>query len=350
MGRRLTRRDRLLIAFGVAGPPLAWALHLILGYGYEEAACSTGTGTDLVEPVVAVLTVILGATCVAAGLSALHVWRSVRSGRVRDPRGRVRTLAGGAGIWSTIFLAIVLLAGSQLLFLEGCAAGASPQLDRGRELYFEGCASCHGRDGRGVSRGRDKRGAGGVDGAGPSLRGVGAASAHLYLTTGYMPLRDPDDRPQRREPPYEQREIDALIDYIASLDGGPPIPDVNPERGSLSEGARAFADHCAACHQMAAEGGVVVGGVAPELERSTPTQIAEAIRIGPHLMPSFSREQIDDEKIDSIARYVEWLKQPRDEGGWGIGHVGPVPEGLVAWLLAAIGLVAVARLISGARR
>ena len=39
-------------------------------------------------------------------------------------------------------------------------------------------------------------------------------------------------------------------------------------------------------------------------------------------------------------RYVEWAKHPDDRGGWAIGHVGPVPEGLVTWFLAAAVLVA----------
>jgi ubiquinol-cytochrome c reductase cytochrome c subunit len=34
-----------------------------------------------------------------------------------------------------------------------------------------------------------------------------------------------------------------------------------------------------------------------------------------------------------------------NEGGWGIGNIGPVPEGMVAWLLALATLLVVARLI-----
>jgi ubiquinol-cytochrome c reductase cytochrome c subunit len=32
-------------------------------------------------------------------------------------------------------------------------------------------------------------------------------------------------------------------------------------------------------------------------------------------------------------------------GGWGIGNIGPVPEGLVAWLLAGTALLIVVRLL-----
>jgi ubiquinol-cytochrome c reductase cytochrome c subunit len=40
-------------------------------------------------------------------------------------------------------------------------------------------------------------------------------------------------------------------------------------------------------------------------------------------------------------RYVEYAKNPDDRGGWAIGHIGPVPEGLVTWFLAATALVGV---------
>ena len=77
----------------------------------------------------------------------------------------------------------------------------------------------------------------------------------------------------------------------------------------------------------------------PPLEDATPTQIAEAIRIGPYVMPHFSKRHLSDDQVDSIIRYVEYAKAPDDRGGWSIGHIGPVPEGLVAWWLGAAVLV-----------
>jgi ubiquinol-cytochrome c reductase cytochrome c subunit len=106
-----------------------------------------------------------------------------------------------------------------------------------------------------------------------------------------------------------------------------------------------FTESCAGCHHITAVGGVVVGGVAPALGEATPTQVAEAARIGPYLMPRFDRRAIDDHTMNSIARYVELSKRPLNEGGWGIGNIGPVTEGMVAWLLAIAALLLVARLI-----
>ena len=106
-----------------------------------------------------------------------------------------------------------------------------------------------------------------------------------------------------------------------------------------------FSESCAGCHGISGKGGVAIGGYAPPLGEATPTQVAEAIRVGPYLMPRFSAAQLSDEEVDSIARYVELTKDPDDAGGWGIGHIGPVPEGLIAWLAAIAAILLVARLI-----
>ena len=63
-------------------------------------------------------------------------------------------------------------------------------------------------------------------------------------------------------------------------------------------------------------------------------------------MPNFTANQLSDQDIDDDrplrpARTVH----PDDRGGWGIGHIGPIPEGMVAWFLAIASLLLVARLI-----
>lgn len=200
----------------------------------------------------------------------------------------------------------------------------------GRRLFIEGCSSCHGFDARGVP------------GRGPSLRGAGAASADFYLSTGRMPLDDPQDEPVRNPTFYRKDEQRALVAYIGGF-GGPSIPEVHPERGDLPRGRELFAEHCAGCHQVVAAGGALTGARVPDLDKSSATSIGEAIEIGPYLMPHF--RHLKQDEVDSIARYVEWTKNPRDEGGWPIGHIGPVPEGLVTFLLGMVSLVMIIRLI-----
>jgi quinol---cytochrome-c reductase cytochrome c subunit len=172
---------------------------------------------------------------------------------------------------------------------------------------------------------------------------VGAASADFYLRTGRMPLPDPDRQPVRTDSPYNGRQINALVAYVGSL-GGPPIPKVHPERGNLSQGQRLFAEDCAGCHQIVGRGGIVTKGVVPDLDESKPIDVAEAVQVGPYVMPHF-RKELDRAEIDSIARYVDETHHPEDRGGWGIGHVGPIPEGMIAWLLAGTALLLVIRLI-----
>jgi ubiquinol-cytochrome c reductase cytochrome c subunit len=232
---------------------------------------------------------------------------------------------------------VVLLGSGGARGQAGAAAtspvsGASGSATRGRILYVESCSSCHGLDARGVH------------GRGPSLRGVGARAADFYLSTGRMPLDHPNDQPLRHEPAFPRKDIDALVAYVASL-GGPAVPRIDPARGSISEGLREFTDKCAGCHQIVGQGGMVTGARVPALQHATPTEIAEAVRIGPYLMPKFSESQLDQHQLDSVTKYIEYTHAPRDAGGWGISHIGPIPEGMVAWLLGLASLILVIRVI-----
>jgi ubiquinol-cytochrome c reductase cytochrome c subunit len=184
-----------------------------------------------------------------------------------------------------------------------------------------------------------RSGSGDIKGQGPPLLGVGAGTADFYLRTGYMPLADPHDQPTRQDPRFTDREIRGLVAYMASLRGGPPIPRPHPAQGTVAEGLELFTEHCAGCHQVAARGGVVTGAAVPPLTNATATEIAEAVRTGPYLMPKFSEAQISDAQLDSIIAYVKRSKHPVDRGGWGIGNLGPVPEGMVTWLIAVLAFI-----------
>jgi ubiquinol-cytochrome c reductase cytochrome c subunit len=224
-------------------------------------------------------------------------------------------------------------------------AAASGQVENGHHLYGQYCISCHAAEGKG-SAGRPV-GAGPLrvqdqtTGLAPSLQGVGALAADFYLRTGYMPLPHLGMQPRRRRVFLSEPQIRALIAYVASLGPGPAIPTPHPERGSLSQGYHLFTDRCAGCHQVVAEGGYVTGAVPPPLEADSPTQIAEAVRIGPYVMPTFSKKDLSDSQLDSIIRYVDYAKHPDDRGGWAIGHLGPIPEGFVTWFIAMTALVGV---------
>src|SRR5581483_8652886 len=115
---------------------------------------------------------------------------------------------------------------------------SKPTLELGSELYAGNCASCHGIAGAGIATPRP--GAGGLPGAGPSLRGVGAQAADFYLRTGYMPLSAVNDEPAAGRLLLSDTEIRSLVAYVASLGHGPAIPRPDPAAATLSEGDQQF--------------------------------------------------------------------------------------------------------------
>jgi ubiquinol-cytochrome c reductase cytochrome c subunit len=249
----------------------------------------------------------------------------------------------GVRLRNSLFLAFAALA-----LAAPAAAEPDGAVQLGKRLYGQYCVACHGANGSGITNsGQNRVGAGPARsqtqerGLGPSLRGVGALAPDFYLRTGYMPLQRIGLQPRRSRVLLSEGQIRALIAYVSSLGPGPSIPRPQPERGDVSRGLKLFTDHCAGCHQVVAEGGYVTGAVAPPLEDATTRQIAEAVRIGPYVMPRFSQEQISNADLNSIIAYVQFAKHPDDRGGWALGHLGPVPEGLVTWFIAAIALIAV---------
>ena len=226
-------------------------------------------------------------------------------------------------------VAALVVAGALVqLGVAGHPATARPAQagGRGQALYQQSCASCHGQRGQGTQRG-------------PTLIGVGAASADFYLSTGRMPVTDEQRNPGRGPPAFGRSDIDALVGYVASLGDGPAVPDVDPAAGRLAEGERLYQENCAACHSATGTGGALTSGqVAPSLAQATPVQVAEAVRVGPGAMPRFPSQALNDPQVDSVAAYVGRLQQGGNRGGWDLGRIGPVTEGLVAWVLG-LGLV-----------
>jgi ubiquinol-cytochrome c reductase cytochrome c subunit len=258
----------------------------------------------------------------------------------------VRTRILALAIMLALAAAAVAEAQPQSGIVRPTTEPSSPSVQLGAQLFAGNCSSCHGISGSGIASSRP--GAGAVPGAGPPLRGVGALAADFYLRTGYMPLSSIHDQPGPDRVLFSDNEIRSLVAYVASLGPGPAIPHPDPSSGTLSDGLHLFTQHCAGCHQVVARGGFVTGALVPPLQGVNATQIAEAVRVGPYLMPRFSSKQITDAQLNSIIRYVLWTRRPSNHGGWGIGNLGPIPEGLVTWWIAAP-LVIVACVLLGKR-
>lgn len=235
----------------------------------------------------------------------------------------------------------LVLAATASLALAADGTSVVPQTDvdldepqliaAGRDLYLAGCATCHGAEGEGVD-------------PWPSITEAGAASADFQLRTGRMPFAGEFGEQALRKPPaYGEEEIDALTAYVASISTGPDIPEVTLDDDLLGEGWELFVSNCAPCHGATANGGAVgAGAIAWSLHDSDPLTVAEAMVVGPGQMPAFP---FPEEELNAVVTYVTYLRTAENPGGLAIGGIGPVPEGLVAWLVGMTLLVLVVYLV-----
>lgn len=210
------------------------------------------------------------------------------------------------------------------------AADEPTTVASGASLFEAHCSSCHGIDG------------GGVDGRGPDLSGEGEAAADFVLRTGRMPLAAPNLQPRRGPVRFDDAEIEALVAYVGSLGDGPDTPDTDIARGDVVAGGTLYRLNCAACHVTSGAGAPIGGGrLAPDLMDATPTQVGQAIVVGPGSMPVFA--SFEQQDIDDVAAYVDELQRQHTTSASRFGGAGPAAEGLAAWILALIPLVALTR-------
>ena len=201
----------------------------------------------------------------------------------------------------------------------------------GASLYAVHCSSCHGAQ---------LEGSPGV----PSLEHIGIASVDFYVRTGRMPLAitiAPSNAARsgatmtqafHAPPLLDDAQATALEAFIARhTDGSPSIPDVRIEPASLERGRKLFEDNCEACHGAAGQGATVgYNWTAPPLDKATPVEIGEAIRIGPGMMPRFSAAVLSESDVDAVTTYVHDLAtEPQTYGGTVMYYVGPAAEGAV---------------------
>ena len=244
-------------------------------------------------------------------------------------------------------LAVVGLAYAALTGQPGPASAASPpanqqQIAMGRHLFSVTCASCHGMNAQGIP------------GQGPPLVGVGAAAVDFQVSTGRMPGKLTGAEMPRKPPVFSESQTHAIAAYIASLGGGPAIPSssqVSTNGADLALGQQIFITNCAQCHNFAGAGGALTDGkYAPPLTQATPTQIYEAMLTGPEAMPVFSDTTITPAQKRDVIGYVTHVRAEPNPGGFSLGRIGPVTEGLVAFLGGIAALVFAALWIAIKRR
>jgi ubiquinol-cytochrome c reductase cytochrome c subunit len=241
---------------------------------------------------------------------------------------RRRPVAG----YAVVLLGLLLIGAIYAVVTEGAgpASASVPtpaqqaQIAAGRSVFLAECATCHGMDAQGTPD------------VAPSLIGVGAAAVDFQVSTGRMPAKENGAENDRKVPELGPAETHAVAAYIASLGGGPPIPtaeQVSTEGANIGLGQQLFVANCGQCHNFVGAGGALTyGKFAPALTASTPTQIYEAMLTGPEAMPVFNDTTITpSEKADMIG-YIKAVRSQPNPGGFSLGRVGPVTEGLVAFL------------------
>ncbi|MER5769650.1 cytochrome bc1 complex diheme cytochrome c subunit [Streptomyces sp. NPDC001985] len=240
-----------------------------------------------------------------------------------------------------LLLALAATGGLYAAFAPADKAQAEPTsqslaIEEGKKLYTVGCASCHGTGGEGTTDG-------------PSLVGVGSAAVDFQVGTGRMPAQQPGAQVPKKKVVYTQAEIDQLAAYVASLGAGPITPteeQYSPKGADVAKGGDLFRTNCAQCHNFTGKGGALTNGkYAPTLEGVSNKHLYEAMQTGPQNMPSFPDGVMPEKEKKDIIAYVETMNESTkasSPGGLTLGGLGPVSEGLFAWIFGLGALIATA--------
>ena len=201
---------------------------------------------------------------------------------------------------------------------------SADQVDEGERLFTANCATCHGPNAEGTD-------------AGPSLIGAGAASVEFQVGTGRMPMQMQGPQAPQKPPQFNEEQTTQMAAYVASLGAGPAVPDdewLDVDQGDPARGGELFRINCAMCHNAAGAGGALTEGkYAPSVHGVDPVHIYTAMSTGPQNMPVFNDANIPSEDKRDIIAFLKTYDQQTTPGGFSLGFLGPVSEGLLIWTL-----------------
>jgi ubiquinol-cytochrome c reductase iron-sulfur subunit len=184
----------------------------------------------------------------------------------------------------------------------------------GGAIYAANCSGCHGDHGQGF--------------IGPSQQ----ADAFPTLVAG-MVTRGGIAMPAF--PQLSPAQVAAVSVFVATQ-----IPAPAARTASVAQGGELFRLYCSGCHGSTGRGGALSQGRnAPSLADYPAAEALAAMILGRGNMPVFADTTFDVRQQASVALYVQTLQAPPSPGGWGLGYIGPVTEGLVAF--AGLGLLVV---------
>lgn len=212
---------------------------------------------------------------------------------------------------------------------EPTQAASSLTAEDGKKLFQANCATCHGLNMEGTADG-------------PSLYGVGELAVEFQMSTGRMPLQMQGPQAPQKPVQFTEDQIKAVAAWVQSVSPGPTYPDASviDGKGDVANGAELFRINCAMCHNVAAAGGALTEGkYAPALTSTSALHMYAAMATGPQNMPVFNDMTLTtDEKRDIISALL-YLQENDSPGGWSLGSLGPVSEGLFIWIFGIGSLI-----------
>jgi ubiquinol-cytochrome c reductase cytochrome c subunit len=241
--------------------------------------------------------------------------------------------------------AAAALIGIGLLITGGVYAGASAAMaagndttaasaltvEDGKKLFQANCATCHGLDLQGSTEG-------------PALYGVGELAVEFQVSTGRMPLQASAPQAPQKPAQFTEEQILAMAAWVQSQAPGPTYPseETIDGEGDVARGAELFRVNCAMCHNVAAAGGALTEGkYAPGLGSTSALHMYAAMVTGPQNMPVFNDLTLTTEDKRDIISALLFLQQNESPGGFSLGSLGPVSEGLFIWIFGIGGLIAI---------
>ena len=214
--------------------------------------------------------------------------------------------------------ALFLLAVASALGLAACgdtvgySEGSGDRI-RGKELFVQGCGSCHALADAGTT-----------GNIGPNLDfafvqsridGLGESTIQQVVRgqIAYPVVDPPTEAPGMPADIFTGQDAEDVASYVASVAGldanGQPIdpanpPEPKPPSGGDTDGEAIFASAgCGGCHTLAAAGSN--GTVGPNLDESKPSKELAIDRItnGQGGMPAF-KGQLSEAQIRAVATFV----------------------------------------------
>jgi cbb3-type cytochrome c oxidase subunit III len=213
--------------------------------------------------------------------------------------------------------ALVVLAVATAFGLAACgdtvgySSGSGDKI-RGKELFKQGCGSCHTLADAGTTgtigpnldyafvQSR-------IDGLGQSVIQQVVRDQMAYAIT--KPSTGAPGMPRNIFTGQDAEDVASYVASVAGLDAsGQPLDPANPPKptgpGGTTDGKTIFATAgCTGCHTLAAAGSH--GTVGPNLDQAKPSKalVIDRVTNGKGGMPSF-KGQLSDAQIQAVATYV----------------------------------------------